>query len=310
MQTLPLGRSELRTSRLAYGCWRIARTNDPAENLRIARAAIEAALEAGYTLFDHADIYCDGRAEEVFGQVLSEMSGVREKIVIATKCGIRKGGDPLPDAPYRYDFSREYIVRQCEASLRRLNVECIDVYQLHRPDWLMDAREVADAFTQLHRAGKARAFGVSNFTPSQVSLLQSAWPEPLLVNQIEISLCQLGPFSDGTLDQCQEKQIVPLAWSPLGGGLLADGATDILQHQRSYRVADLIATLVEIGDAHVTTREAIAIAWLLRHPSGIVPIIGTTQPKRIYAAAKAAEISLTREEWYRLLTSARSGPLP
>jgi predicted oxidoreductase len=310
MQTLPLGRSELRTSRLAYGCWRIARTNDPAENLRIARAAIEAALESGYTLFDHADIYCDGRAEEVFGHVLGEMSGVREKIVIATKSGIRKGGDPLPDAPYRYDFSRDYIVRQCEASLRRLNVERIDVYQLHRPDWLMDAHEVADAFGQLHRAGKVRAFGVSNFTPSQVTLLQSAWPHPLLVNQIEISLCQLAPFGDGTLDQCQEKQIVPLAWSPLGGGLLADGATDILQHQRSYRVADLIATLVEIGDAHVTTREAIAIAWLLRHPSGIVPIIGTTQPKRIHAAAKAAELTLTREEWYRLLTAARTGPLP
>jgi predicted oxidoreductase len=310
MQTLPLGRSELRTSRLAYGCWRIARTSDPAVDLQTGRAALEAALDSGYTLFDHADIYCDGRAEEVFGRVLSEMPGVREKIVVASKCGIRKSGDPLPDAPYRYDFSRDYIVRQCEASLRRLEVERIDVYQLHRPDWLMDAHEVADAFDRLHRAGKVRVFGVSNFLPSQLDLLQSAWAQPLVMNQIEISLCQRGAFSDGTLDQCQTKKIVPLAWSPLGGGLLADGASEILDHQRSYRVADLIATLDEIARAHGTTRDVIAIAWLLRHPSGIVPIVGSTRPERIRAATKATDIVLTREEWYRLLTAARNEPLP
>lgn len=310
MTTLPLGRSEIRTSRLAYGCWRIARSDDAAANLQTARASIEAALDAGYTLFDHADIYCAGRAEEMFGRVLAEMPGVREKIVIASKCGIRFAGEPLPDAPYRYDFSCDYIVRQCEASLRRLGIERIDVFQLHRPDWLMDAHEVASAFEQLHRTGKARAFGVSNFAPSQVSLLQSAWPQPLLVNQIEISLCQLAPFTDGTLDQCQEKQIVPLAWSPLGGGLLADGATDILQHQRSYRVAELIDALDEIATAHGTTRDIIAFAWLLRHPSGIVPIVGSTRPERIRAAVKATQIQLTREQWYRLLTAARAEPLP
>lgn len=310
MQTLSLGRSDLRTSRLAYGCWRIARTNDPTTDLQTARAAVEAALDAGYTLFDHADIYCDGHAEEAFGRVLAEMPGVREKIVIASKCGIRKSGEPLPDAPYRYDFSRDYIVRQCEGSLRRLGVDCIDVYQLHRPDWLMDAREVASAFDQLHRAGKVRAFGVSNFSPSQLSLLQSAWSQPLVVNQIEISLCQLAPFSDGTLDQCQEKQIVPLAWSPLGGGLLADGATDILGHQEKYSVAKLLSTVDAIATAHGTTRDIIALAWLLRHPSGIVPIVGSIRPERIRTAAKACDLALTREEWYRLLTAARPDPLP
>ncbi len=310
MQTLPLGRSDLSTSRLAYGCWRIARTGDASADLQTARAALEAALDAGYTLFDHADIYCAGRAEEAFGRAIAEMPGVREKIVIASKCGIRPQGDPLPDAPYRYDFSRDYIVRQCEASLRRLGIERIDCYQLHRPDWLMDAHEVADAFTQLHRAGKARTFGVSNFSPSQLSLLQSAWPQPLVVNQVEISLCQLSTFSDGTLDQCQEKHIVPLAWSPLGGGLLADGATDILQHQRSYRVAELITALDEIAHAHGTTRDVIALAWLLRHPAGIVPIIGSAQPARIRASVKATQIELTREQWYRLLTAARAEPLP
>src|SRR5262245_38536086 len=117
MQTLSLGRSDLRTSRLAYGCWRIARTNDSAADIQPARSAIDAALDAGYTLFDHADIYCDGRAEEAFGRVLADMPGVRERMVIASKSGIRKSGEPLPDAPYRYDFSRDYIVRQCEGSL-------------------------------------------------------------------------------------------------------------------------------------------------------------------------------------------------
>jgi len=310
MQTSPLGLSGLRTSRLAYGCWRIARTNDPAADFETARAAITAALEAGYTLFDHADIYCLGQAEEVFGRVLRELPGAREKMVIASKSGIRRQGDPLPDAPYRYDFSADYIVRQCEASLRRLQIDRIDIYQLHRPDWLMDPHEVAGAFDRLHRAGKVKVFGVSNFTPSQLSLLQSAWSHPLVVNQIEISLCQLTPFTDGTLDQCLEKKIVPLAWSPLGGGLLADGATEVLQHQRSYRVADLIATLDEIATAHGTTRDIIALAWLLRHPSGIIPIVGSTRPKRIAAAANATAINLSREEWYRLLTAARNEPLP
>lgn len=310
MQTLPLGHSDLRTSRLAYGCWRIARSSDTSTNLSTARTTLEAALDAGYTLFDHADIYCAGHAEESFGRVLADMPGVREKIVIATKCGIRLPGDPLPDAPYRYDFSRDYIVRQCEASLRRLGIEQIDCYQLHRPDWLMDAHEVADAFIHLHRAGKVRFFGVSNFAPSQLSLLQSAWPQPLVVNQIEVSLCQLNPFSDGTLDQCQEKNIVPLAWSPLGGGLLADGATDILTHQQNYRVTDLLTTLDEIATAHGTSRDVIALAWLLRHPSRIVPIIGSIRPERIRAAVKATQIGLTREQWYRLLTAARTEPLP
>ena len=136
---MPLGHSPLSTSRLAYGCWRIARTASPEADLATARRAVHAAVEAGYTLFDHADIYCDGRAEAVFGHVLRESPGLRERIVLATKCGIRFAGEPAPGAPYCYDFSAEYITRQCEQSLQRLGVECIDLYQLHRPDYLMDA---------------------------------------------------------------------------------------------------------------------------------------------------------------------------
>ncbi|HXG46647.1 MAG TPA: aldo/keto reductase, partial [Methylomirabilota bacterium] len=155
MNTVTLGNSTITVSRLAFGCWRIAGTWSSTEitpaSREAGRRAVLAAVEAGYTLFDHADIYCDGEAETLFGQVLREVPGVRERIVIATKCGIRKAGVPKPEAPYRYDFSADYIVRSCEDSLRRLGVETIDVFQLHRPDYLMDPAEVAAAFDKLRR---------------------------------------------------------------------------------------------------------------------------------------------------------------
>jgi predicted oxidoreductase len=310
MQTLSLGRSDIRTSRLAYGCWRIARTGQPTADYQTARAAVHSALEAGYTLYDHADIYCSGRAEEVFGKLLSEMGSERDRLVITTKCGIRLPGDPEGGAPYRYDFSREYIVAQAEASLRRLGIERIDFFQLHRPDYLMDVHEVAGAFDQLRRDGKVNEFGVSNFSPSQVTLLQSAWSRPLIVNQIELSLTALAPLKDGTLDQCQQLGITPLAWSPLGGGLLADGASDILRHQQKYEVADTLREIDLIAQSRGVSRMVIAIAWLLKHPSKIVPIIGSTNPERIRDAANAPQVDLSREEWYRLLTIARGEPLP
>jgi predicted oxidoreductase len=310
MQTLSLGRSELRSSRLAYGCWRIARAGHPTADYQTARIAVTAALESGYTLFDHADIYCSGRAEEVFGKLLKELGKERERLVITTKCGIRLPGDPAADSPYRYDFSREYIVAQAEASLRRLGIDRIDLYQLHRPDYLMDAEEVAEAFGQLHREGKVGEFGVSNFSPSQLAMLQSAWWRPLVINQIELSLTALAPLADGTLDQCKQLGITPLAWSPLGGGLLADGASDILRHQQKYQVADILAVLDQVAQLHSVSRMVIALAWLLKHPSKIVPIIGSTNPVRIRDAATAPQVELSREEWYKLLTVARGEPLP
>jgi predicted oxidoreductase len=310
MQTLSLGRSTLSSSRLAYGCWRIARTGDPVADYQTARAAIVTAIEAGYTLFDHADIYCSGRAEEVFGKLLKELKGERERMVITTKCGIRLPGDPNKDSPYRYDFSREYIVAQAEGSLRRLGIDRVDFYQLHRPDFLMNAHEVAAAFDQLHRQGKVGEFGVSNFSPSQVALLQSAWQRPLIVNQIELSLTALAPLMDGTLDQCLQLGITPLAWSPLGGGLLADGALDILPHQQKYRVESTLSAIDQIAKSRDVGRVAIAIAWLLKHPANIIPIIGSINPARIREAATAPIVELSREEWYHLLTIARGEPLP
>src|ERR1051326_7871209 len=175
MQSTLLGVSSLRSSRLAYGCWRVAGSWNPAEVTAESRAAgqraIIAAYEAGYTLFDNADIYCAGEAERIFGAVLKEVSGMREQVIVATKGGIRPAGTPQAGAPGRYDFSAEHLVEACEQSLRRLGIETIDLYMLHRPDYLADPEEVAKTFSQLKSSGKVRYFGVSNFRPSLVTTL-------------------------------------------------------------------------------------------------------------------------------------------
>lgn len=306
--------SSLSFSRLAYGCWRIAGTWNPSEVTASAqaagRAAVLAAYEAGYTLFDLADIYCDGESERIFGQVLKEAPGMRSRVVIATKCGIRKPGDPNPDSPYRYDFSGDYIVRSCEQSLKRLGIETIDLYLLHRPDYLMDTVEVAAAFSQLHKAGKVREFGVSNFRPSQVSALQKACPMPLLANQVEISLANLTCLEDGTLDQCLAEKIVPMAWSPLAGGKLGNGSKQVLPSQEVYKTADVCAELDGIAKARGVSRTVVSLAWLLKHPARIVPVVGSTNPVNIREAASADELDLTRDEWYRLYRAARGTCLP
>ena len=314
MNTVSLGKSALTSSRLAYGCWRIAGTWEPKqvtrENEAQGRAAVIAAYEAGYTLFDHADVYCDGVTETIFGQALKEVPGMRERVVIATKCGIRKPGDPRGDSPYRFDFSGDYIVWSCEQSLKRLGVDTIDIYQLHRPDYLMDPHEVAGAFCVLKDAGKVREFGVSNFRPSQIAALQKACPLPLIVNQVEISLGRLDCLEDGTLDQCLTENIIPLGWSPLCGGQLADGAKRLLASQEGKNLKDVSSELDVIAKARGTSRTIVALAWLLVHPSKIVPIIGSADPARIREAVKADGLELSREEWYRLFVAARGQRLP
>lgn len=314
MKTIPLGRSQLVSSRLGFGCWRLVdsragQPSGPAAAER-ARAAVLAAYEAGYTLFDHADIYGEGEPERIFGQVLREVPGMRQRVVIVTKCGIRRAGEPTPEAPYRYDFSAEHILRSVEGSLRRLGIETIDVLLLHRPDYLMDPAEVAAAFDQLKRSGKVREFGVSNFRPSQLAALQRACPMPLIVHQVEISLANLTCLEDGTLDQCLEQHITPMAWSPLAGGLLGQGAHRLLPAQQVYRPERILPVLDQLAAAHQASRAVIALAWLLRHPAGILPIIGSTEPGRIAEAARAADLQLSREEWYRLLEAAKGQRLP
>ncbi len=215
MNTLRLGRSALFSSRLAYGCMRAAGTMDREKftpDLEgVGRRAMRAAYEAGYTHFDHADIYGNGLSEEIFGRVLKEVRGMRERVVIATKCGIRWAGDPGPGAPHRYDFSHEHIVRSCERSLSRLGVEFIDLYMLHRPDVLADPQEIAAAFEQLRTQGKVREFGVSNFRPSYLTMIQRACAMPLVVHQAEISLTRLACLEDGTLEQCVMEGLTPVS---------------------------------------------------------------------------------------------------
>lgn len=314
MKTIRLGNSSTQVSRLAYGCWRLADPRQPTSSAAAieadGKAAVIAAYEAGYTLFDGADIYGHGQAEVILGKALREVSGMREHILITSKCGVRRAGDPHPEAPQRYDFAPDYIVRSCEGSLQRLGIETLDLYLLHRPDYLGDPHEIAGAFAQLYDAGKVRCFGVSNFRPSLVSALQAAVPFPLIVNQVEISLAQRAAFDDGTLDQCLEKSITPMAWSPLGAGLLGDGAKRLLASQQSYPTDAIVKALEAIAAARGVSRTVIAYAWLLKHPSKIVPIVGSTNPQRIREAVKATEFELTREEWYRLLLAARGESLP
>lgn len=314
MKSVPLGLSSLRTSRMAYGCWRIGgQTEHPqltAEREAAGRTAIITAYENGFRLFDHADIYSDGAGEIIFGKALKEAPEMRKEVVIASKCGIRKAGEPNPNSPQRYDFSREHIVTACEGSLKRLGVDCIDLYQLHRPDFLGEPEVVAAAFNQLRDAGKVREFGVSNFRPGFLAMFQKCSGIKLIVNQVEISLMHLQAFSDGTLDQCMAEKITPLAWSPLAAGKITyTGAIDLHEAHHAQRLK-LREVLDLIAREHSSTRMVVALAWLMRHPSGIIPIIGTTNPDRIKEGARAADLELTREEWYRLYEAGSGHRVP
>ncbi len=315
MESIPLGVSSLLSSRLGYGCWRLAGTWNPGEvtpeNEVLGKKAVIAAYEAGYTLFDNADIYCHGVTERIFGNALKQVSGMRERVIVATKCGIRFAGDSDPEAPPRYDFSASHILRSCEDSLKRMGVETIDLYQLHRPDYLADPEEIAAAFTKLKQAGKVRYFGVSNFRPTLVTALQVACPMPLVVHQVEISLARLDCFTDGTLDQCLIERLTPLAWSPLAQGLLSAEKSGFPGSVKSSPMTERVGPVLDaIARARGSSRTNVALAWLLKHPTKIVPIVGSTNPERIREAARATELELTREEWYRLLIAARGERLP
>jgi predicted oxidoreductase len=281
-----------------------------AERDALARRAVLAAVGAGYTHFDHADIYGNGLCEEIFGRVLRDVPGLRERVLIATKCGIRWAGDPAPGAPHRWDFSREHIVSSCERSLARLGVETIDLYMLHRPDHLADPDEIAAAFARLKAQGKVREFGVSNFRPSMLAMLQRACPVPLVCHQVEFHLARLDPLEDGTLDQCLERGVAPTAWSPLAGGRLGDGGRIDDGDPRAGILRRLLETMDATARRLGVRRTVLALAWLLRHPAGVVPIVGTVDPDRIRDAARADDLELSREDWYTLMIAARGQALP
>ena len=270
------------------------------------KRAVHAAVEAGYTLFDHADIYGGGECESLFGEVLRESAGLREMLIIASKCGIRSAGSPGPDDPARYDFSAAYVEKSVEGSLQRLGIEQLDLLMLHRPDYLMHAHEVAAAFDRLKTSGKVAHFGVSNFSPSQVELLDGEVSEPLVVNQVEINIHNVQSLEDGTLDQCQRMQITPMAWCPIAGiAYPAWGNTFSQEDEERIRAEiERQCGIYEVEDW------IIALAWLLRHPAKIMPIVGSTKATRIAAAKQAFDVDYTREDWYRLLEARNGRPVP
>ena len=266
------------------------------------KRAIHAAVDAGYTLFDHADIYGNGECEKLFGEVLRESPDLRDRVLIASKCGIRMPGDPGPEDPARYDFSPSHITSSVEDSLQRLGVERLDLFLLHRPDYLMNAEELAVILQSLKASGKVAHFGVSNFSPSQVEMLQAFMSDPLHANQVEINIHNTSAFTNGTLDQCQRLRITPQAWCPIAGvAYTAWGST--FTDEDEARIRSELDYQVEKYDV---ADWIVALAWLLRHPAGISPIVGSTTPARIEEAVRALDLDYSRADWYRLL-EARNG---
>ncbi len=324
MQTYSIPHTNLDVSRIGYGCMSMGGTWDAspvsADDQARATAIVTTAVEQGITCFDHADIYCRGKSEAVFGRILADVPDMRDRIVIQSKCGIRFADDPQPGDPARYDFSFAHIISSVDDSLRRLGTSHLDILLLHRPDPLIDPDEVARAFSDLHAAGKVRHFGTSNHTAGQIALLQRHVDQPLVVNQVQLSLWHAGLIDEGvafnrtspgvagvsgTLDYCRAHGILVQAYSTLGKGIRL--APDIDADATERHTADLIT---ELAHRHVVSREAIVVAWLLRHPAGIQPIIGTRTPERLRACCEADSVTLSREEWYALFTAARGEPVP
>ena len=293
----PLGGSGIEISPLAWGMWRLAEDGRSAAD---AARLVHAALDAGITLLDTADIYgFDGTggfgdAEALLGEVLAAEPGLRGRMVLATKGGIRP---PLP-----YDQSPAYLAEAIDASLTRLKVDTIDLWQVHRPDILAHPQEVASALDAAVASGKIRSLGVSNFTLQQVEALQHFLSHKLVATQPEISPLRIACFENGELDQAMRLGLTPLAWSPLGGGSLLSpkGAHDIA----------VAAELDRIAGEQGVSRSVAAYGWLMAHPAGIVPIVGSQSPERIAEATQALAMRWTREDWYAVLVAARGERLP
>ncbi|WP_138417556.1 aldo/keto reductase [Aquibacillus sediminis] len=299
MKKIKLGTSNLEVGEIALGCMRMDRLTK-----KEATYVIENAMDAGVDLFDHADIYGKGKSEEVFADAIMSPS-MREKMVLQTKCGIRKG---------YFDFSKEHILASVDDSLKRLKTDYIDVLLLHRPDTLMEPEEVAEAFTTLKENGKVRHFGVSNQNPLQMELLKKYMKQDLIINQMQLSLMHT-PMIDagfnvnmqnnpaivrdsGVLEYSRLNDMTIQAWSPFQYGMIEGpfiGNPDY---------PEVNAKLQEMAEKKGVTDSAIAIAWILRHPANIQPVVGTMNPQRLTNIAKASDVTLTREEWYELYRAA------
>ncbi len=300
MKMINLGKSGLAVPNIAVGCMRIA-----SKSLTDVEVLIKTALENGLNFFDHADIYGGGKSEEVFSQAIKMNEDIREKIVLQTKCAISRG---------MYDFSKEHILESVDNSLKRLNTDYIDVLLLHRPDALCDPEEVAEAFDELYAKGKVRNFGVSNHNSYQIQLLQKYVKQPIIANQLQLSIVNCPMIDAGlyvntefdrainrdgsVLDFCRLNDITIQAWSPFQHGFIEGTFIDNPDYKE---VNDM---LKEIADEYNTTKTAIAVAWISRHPANIQTVTGTTNPERLVECAKGAQMQIARRQWYDLYKSA------
>jgi predicted oxidoreductase len=300
LRTIKLGSSTLEVPVVAVGCMRI---NSLEKNE--AETFVQSALEQGANFFDHADIYGGGSCEEIFANAINMNAEVREKIILQSKCGIRKG---------MFDFSKEHILDSVDGILKRLNTEYLDVLLLHRPDALVEPEEVAEAFDKLENSGKVRHFGVSNQNPMQIQLLQKFVKQPLVANQLQLSITNANMISNGinvnmvndsainrdgsVLDFCRLNDITIQPWSPFQYGFF-EGV-----FLGNEKFPELNQQIDEIAAKYEVSNTTIAIAWLLRHPANMQPVIGTMNVDRLKDCCKASEIQLTREEWYSIYRAA------
>ncbi len=301
MRTMRLGQSDLTVPVIAVGCMRINKLEQSE-----AERFIRSAMDNGANFFDHADIYGDGACEELFGNAIQMNAGVRESMILQSKCGIVKGR--------MFDFSKEHILASVDGILKRLKTEYLDVLLLHRPDALVEPEEVAEAFDELDKSGKVRNFGVSNQNPMQMKLLQKSIKHPIVANQLQLSITNANMISQGihvnmaddaatnrdggVLDYCRLNSITIQPWSPFQYGFF-EGV-----FLGSEKFPALNAKINEIAEKYGVSNTTIAMAWLLRHPAQMQPVTGTMNMKRLLDCIKAADIRLTREEWYQIYLAA------
>jgi len=290
--------STLELSSIAYGMWRLG--DDDNTSPSHIQAKIEASLALGITTMDQADIYGGYEAEELLGACFNNTPTLRDRVEIVTKCGIVAPMGRYSDAPVKhYNTSKEHVVASVEHSLRLMKIDKIDLLLVHRPDPFMDPRSCAEGLESVLASGKVKNVGVSNFKPHDFTLLQSAMSSPLVTNQIEISVVATDTFTNGDLAFLQERNLPAMAWSPLGGGSLFDGSN-----------AALTQVMQTVAKRHDTDVSNIALAWLMSHPAGIVPVLGTNRLDRIVNVEGALSTMLDRESWFEIYTAALGNEVP
>lgn len=284
-------------SQLVYGVWR---WDEKTQSEKDISTLIDTCLSLGIDSFDHADIYNDYANEAFFGKLLKDNPSKRHQIKIITKCGIQLLSQKKPLTKVKhYDYSKDHITSSVEQSLTNLNTDYIDLLLLHRPSPLLNADVVAQTLSSLVLSGKVKHIGVSNFTPAQFQLLQSRLDIPLITNQIELNFNQLQPLIDGSIDFLYERKIKPMIWSPLGGGSIFEHGKVALNKQ-----FELLGAKYQVG------ADVLSLAWLLKHPAQLIPVIGTVKTERIISVVKACSIDLELQEWFQLYEAAMGNEVP